>query len=221
MEPVPSSKEVCQSQSYSELDKVSSDPVVIHLDSLAVCYDRNCETSETAGRSHSCSDNPSCSHNLVASLSENQQVQHSVVNSSVISSPQVKKEQETSLLTAKIPLVYSMITKDSSLDSEGKWNVLRVFQQEYQRKMDGVEASIPLLESDIVAINADINRKKERVTELQCELTHLQSQIKVLSDAADEKLNKRKALSDEKETLAKRIKHCQEMSSEFGGNTVP
>lgn len=207
-----------QKQSFQQGVKSSSDPVIIHVDSLSVCYNGNYEPTEMTLNSHIQSDSSSSSQ----SLREDQEMQHLIADISGVSSPQLKKKQEygSCMLSSEMPLVYSMITEDSSLDNEGKCNVLGVFQQEYQRKMIRVEASVPQVESDIAAINADIDEKKERVHKLQSELAHLQSEIEALSDAVEEKQKKRNLLYDEKETLAKRIRHCQEMKIEFEGRML-
>ena len=210
-----------QSQVCSTVtDKVSSDPLVVHVDSLAVCYDKDYKANEPTAQTSEYKlknrSSPVSSQSFI-DLTEDQKIQHLVINSAEISGSPVKKNAACVTISLKTenPFVYSMITDDSSLDSMGKSNVLGVFQQEYQRKMAEVESSIPQVETEIATIDNDLERKKKQAKELERQLAELQSQIGILQSTVEVKQQKRKALSEEKDVLAKRIKHCQEMRNKF------
>ena len=130
-------------------------------------------------------------------------------------------EQPTSTQSdARLPLESSLldlvVMEDSGLDATGKSDVLNVFQLHYRRRLSDIKSITPSLDAELNQKRADLQKKQDKLDELECQMAFLKNQIGSLSTEVQEKEQKRKALVEEEGKLLKRITLCDETKKKIG-----
>ena len=131
-------------------------------------------------------------------------------------------EQPTSTQAeAKSPMESSLldmvVMEDSGLDAAGKSDVLNVFQLHYKRRLADLQSTLPPLDEELSQKKTELQKKRDKLDELECQMAFLRNQIGSLSSDVQEKEVKRNALFEEECKLRKRINICDETRKRIGG----
>mgnify|MGYP001800159650 CR=1 FL=1 len=111
------------------------------------------------------------------------------------------------------------VLTDDGLDTNGKLHILEVFYQEYTDRLQSVTDLIKTTKTEIEAYEKEFCEHKENLEQLECQIAHRKSQLKIVLGKIDNRQAKRKSLFSDKEELGKKIRLCEDTKQNLSNVT--